>query len=123
MVLEKLAEKKRLASQLRGAQIQRKQIAEFVAEYGRATRLQHDQRYACINLCSQNAHNSFEILLGLVEKTEIVKRSSTAQMNLRDDHIESRALQNFQRRTAGLRMKIIVERVRPQNDVAFPGRS
>src|SRR6266851_4069837 len=121
MVLEKLAEKKRLASQLRGAQIQRKQIAEFVAEYGRATRFQHDQRYACINLCSQNAQNSFEIFLGLVEKTEIVKRSSTAQMKLRDDYVESRALQNFQCCTAGFRMKIIVECVRPQNDVAFSG--
>src|ERR1700680_5018654 len=43
-------------------------------------------------------------------------------MNLRDDHVESRALKNFQCCPARLRMKVIVERIGPQNDVALSGR-
>ncbi len=70
-----------------------KQVAQFIAEYGSATRLQHNQRNARHNLFGQNGHHSFEIFLGFIQQAEIVQRPSAAQVNLRDDHVETRALQ------------------------------
>ena len=80
MALEKLAEKKRLASQLHGARIPRKQIAQFVAKDGCAARFQHDDGHARVNSRAQNGQNLLQILLGLVEHAEIVERPSAAQV-------------------------------------------
>src|ERR1700730_4938073 len=115
MVLEKLAQKKRLASQLRGPRIQRKQIAEFVFKYGSATRLQDNDWYARIDLRAKHAHNLFEILLGLIEQTEVVQWPAAAQVNVRNGDAESRPLQHFFCREAGFGMEIIIESIHPEN--------
>src|SRR6266853_1758675 len=39
-------------------------------------------------------------------------------MHLRDADLETRALENIKRRAAGVRMKIIIKSIRPQNDFA-----
>src|SRR5712691_723157 len=122
LVLEKLAEEKRLTSQPGGARIRREQIAELIAKDGSTTRLQHDDWDARINLDAQGTHDSLQVFLGSVEHAEIVQRSPAAQMNLGDSHLETRALKYFQRRAARIWMKIIVKRVRPQNNLALVRR-
>ena len=78
MMLEELAEKKRLAAQLHGARIPRKQIAEFVAEYGSATGFQDDDGNARFDLRAQDAQYSFEVFFRFVEEAEIVQRPAAA---------------------------------------------
>src|ERR1700676_5033815 len=115
MMLQKLAEEKRLASQPGGAWILREQIAQFIAKDGSAALFQDDDRDAGVNLHAQGAHDSLQIFLGPVEHAEIVQWPPAAEMNLRDGDLETRALKHFQRSTACVRMKVIVKRVGPQN--------
>src|SRR6266436_1578867 len=115
MVLKKLAQKKRLASQLRGPCIQRKQIAEFVFKYGSATRLQDNDWNARIDLRAKHAHDFFKILLGLIEQTEVVEWPAAAQVNVRNGDAEYRPFQLFFRLEAVFRMEIIIESIHPQN--------
>src|SRR5579872_4693785 len=125
LLFQKLAQEKRLVSQPDGTLIHGKQIAQFIPKDGSATRFQHDDRDPGHNWGAQDAHDSFQILFGLVEHAEIIERPAAAQMHLRNPDLETCALKYIKRRAASVRMKIIVERVRPQNHFAlvYCGRS
>src|SRR5260370_32064124 len=122
LVLEKLAEEKRLTSQPGGARIRWEQIAQLIAKDRSTARLQHDDRDARINLDAQGTHDSLQVFLGSVEHAEIVQRSPAAKMNLGDADLETHAPKYFQRRASRVRMKVIVKRVRPQNNLALGRR-
>src|SRR5258708_30843904 len=74
LVFQKLAEKKRLASQPDGARICREQIAQLIAKDGSATRFQHDDRHARINLQAQGTHDSLDVFFGPVRHATLVYR-------------------------------------------------
>src|ERR1017187_2413678 len=93
IVLEKLAEEKCLVPQPGSARIGRKEVAQFIAKDGSATRFQYDDRNTGINLHSQGAQDSLKVLPGHVKHAEIVQRPPAAQVNSRDTDIKSRVLQ------------------------------
>src|SRR2546422_9733310 len=63
--------------------------------------------------------DALEIVPGVVQKSEVVERTSAAQMTARDRDAEAGARQHVQRRAAGLRIEVVVERVHPENDVGI----
>src|SRR5258708_25603312 len=107
LVLEKLAEEKRLTSQPGGARIRWEQIAQLIAKDRSTARLQHDDRDPRINLDAQGTHDSLQVFLGSVEHAGIVQRSPAAKMNLGDADLQTHTLKYFQRRTPNVRIAVL----------------
>src|SRR5712692_4717370 len=118
MMLEKFAEKKRLTAQPPGAWVRWKQIAQLIAKNGGAAWFQDHHRYVSVNLFTQRMQDPLQILLSLVEHAEIIERATTAEMLPGNDRIAARRNEHLQRGAARFRVKIIIEGVRPQNNLA-----
>src|SRR5713226_627124 len=121
---EKFAEQKYLLSQSARARVVREQIAQLVPKHGSAARLEHDDRQPSVNFRTQDIHDLFQVSLGPGEHSEVIQRTSTTQNIARAFHSETRVLQNFESGAARLWMKIIVERIDPQQYFLLfrPGR-
>src|SRR5712692_4452491 len=115
MVLQKFAEKKRLAEQPPGARVLWKQIAQLIAKYGGAAWFQDHHWYACVNLLPQLMQDPLQILLGPVEHAKIIERPPAAKMSPGNGHLAARGNEHLQRGAARFRVKVIIEGVCPQN--------
>src|SRR5438093_13370424 len=112
---QEFAEYEGLFPQAFGPIIRRKQVAEFVSKYGGAAWFQHDDRDAGIDGPRQFPEDLLQIRSCAVDHAEIVERPPAAKVSGRHTHFEARVSQHFVCGFAGLRMKVVVESIRPED--------
>ena len=78
LMLEELAQEKRLLPQSVCARIGRKQISQLVSKHRRAARLQHDDGPSGLEPRTEHVQDSLQIRLRLYEHAEIVERPPAA---------------------------------------------
>src|ERR1700675_154053 len=96
----------------------RKQVLQFVAKNGSATRLKNNDRNAGIDGLRKDFDNALEVLLGSIEHSEIVERTPAAGLPGRNRHSEAGIHEDAERGLDCFGMKIVVEGVHPQDDLA-----
>src|SRR5580700_3725840 len=111
---EEFAEQKSLARQSLRTFVARKEVEEFIAKDGDTARLQADHWNARLDLRREFVENPEQEGLGTIEHAVIVERAPTAQVRPWHHHPEASRFENLDRRLGGARLKIIVERVRPE---------
>src|ERR1700677_1218411 len=115
MLLQKFAEQESLTPQAVGTRIPGKEISQFVAKYRCAARLQNHDGQASFDLRREHPHDALQILLGPVEHAKVVQRPAAAQMAPGDFYVEPCVRKYFKCRPTGLRLKVIIEGVCPED--------
>src|SRR5438128_2247701 len=111
---EKFAQQESLSLQPLCLLIEREEIRELVPEYGCACRLEDDQRRAGANILRQGVENFLQVALRAIQHAPFVQRPAATQVPFRYHHLAASVLQDFVGCNRGLRVKVIVERIRPQ---------
>src|SRR5215469_8804048 len=94
-LLEKFAEQQGLLAEGLGALVVRKQIGEFIAEYGDAGRFESNDGDAGFDLRLELIEDFEQQAFGAVEHAKVVKGASAAQIGARDTHAKSGGLKDF----------------------------
>src|SRR6185437_5469949 len=94
-----------------------KEILEFFFEHGSTARLEYQNGKPGLDIAFQAAQDTLQIDFGFVEHAEVVERTPAAKVLARNPHAPSHVFEYFHRGLRGMRVKIVVERVRPQNDL------
>ena len=121
--LEKFAQEKRLLVQPLCQRMIRKHVHEFIPKGCGTTRLQNDHWRSRVNFRCEIAEDFLELSPGGLEKTEIVERSSAAHGCGRNIHFEAGGFENLDCRPCDLRIEIVREGIRPENDASCRGAS
>jgi hypothetical protein len=116
-LFKKFAEQECLLAQGLSAGIVREKVDEFITEDGDAAGFEADDGDAGFNLRLQLVEYFEQQSLGAVEHAEVVERASTAEIGAGDQDAEAGRFQDLDGRTGGLRQKIIVERISPEEDL------
>ena len=95
----------------------REKIEQLVAENGEAAWLQADDRNAAANFRPQAFRESGGTGLGRLEHAGVVQGPSATEDGSRDLNLVARRLQHLDGGLADLGMKVVVERVGPEDDV------
>jgi hypothetical protein len=112
---EEFAEQKGLVTQALGARILREKVDELIAKDARAAGFEEDEEKAGVDLGRAIAQDLFQIGAGLLQKAEIVERAAAADVLARDFGREAGAFEDARRSVEGLRVVVVVPRVRPQD--------
>ena len=115
MMLQEFAEQESLTPQAVRTRIARKQVSQFVAKHRGAARLQDHDGYAGVDLRGEHPHDALQVFPGSVEHAKVVQRPATAEMVPRDLHPKPRVRKYFKCSPAGLRLKVVIEGIRPEN--------
>src|SRR6185437_5143349 len=92
----------------------REEVEELVAEYSRAAWFQHNNGHSGIDLGSEAGQDALEVAPGFVEETEVIERSSAADVLRRDFDALAHAVEELCRGAEGLGMEVVVPGVRPE---------
>src|SRR5881628_1055834 len=123
MMLQEFAEQKGLPPQAFGACVGGEEPAKLVAEHGGAARFEHDNRTARVDRRTKRLQHTLQIHLGVVQETEVVQGSPAAEVLIGNGRAETCVPQDSERGLARLRVKVVVERVDPEDDVASTRRN
>jgi hypothetical protein len=93
-----------------------KEVDEFVAENGNATRFEADDGDASFDFGGKFVEDLKQERLGAVEHAEVVERAAAAEVGSRDDDAEAGRFEDFDGGLGGLRLEIVVEGVGPEED-------
>ena len=118
--LQEAAEGEGLSAQALADAVVRKQVAQLVAENARATRLQHDDGQAGVNLVFHRVEHAQQIFFCRSEQSEVVKRSPAAKMafRLRHVHGETGVPKYFVGGLADVRVEVVVPGVGKEHHFA-----
>ena len=116
--LEELGEVVDVAREPRGVVVVREQLSELLLEDCDAARLQADDGDVLAIPLAQPVEVPPQVALGEVEEAVVVQRPAAADVPLRDDDLPSRVLYRLDRRHADVRVEVVVERVRVEDDLA-----
>src|ERR1051325_6243425 len=116
---EELAQQEGLLAQPARVDIGREKVFQFIAKNGGATRLQHDHGRAGFDLGPEGFEDLPQSLFRFIEQAVIVERPAAAQMRLGHLNAETGVFEHFDGRLGDIRMKVVVERVRPEQDWRF----
>jgi hypothetical protein len=105
-----------LAGEFLGALVVGKEVEEFVAEDGDATRLETDNRDAGFDLGFELVENFEEQSLGAVEHAEVVEGASAAEVGAGDTDGVSGGFEDVDGGAGGGREEIVVEGVGPEEN-------
>src|SRR4051812_38250166 len=94
----------------------RQQVQQFVTEDQTATWFEHYEWNSAFNLRRHDTQNILEIFPRGSEQSEIIERSPATHVLLWHQHSVPCILQHRDRCLRGLRMKIGVECIRPENN-------
>ena len=117
LLFQEFAEQVSLFGQSVGAIIVRKQVAELVAEDGYAAGLKADDWDSGGDFGTQDVERFEQQPLGPVQHAKVVQRAAAAEICLRNQDFIASRIENFNSRTRGFRMKVVVKRVRPEDDL------
>ena len=120
---KKFAQQKRLLCQPLGALIGGEEVGQLIAKDAGAAGLEHHKGHPGIDLRAEAFQNPQQVLPRLVEEAEIVQRPAAADVLRRDLHLESSRGEHLMRRTQHLGMKVVVPRIRPQQQRGPTGNS
>src|SRR5690349_17573549 len=96
--------------------VRREQVSELIAEHRRTRGLENDDGRAGVYVLLDHVHHVPEITFSAFEHAPLVKWTAAAHWGFRNLYGETCVLQHECRSLRGFRMKVIVERVRPQDD-------
>jgi len=113
---QELAQQERLAAQALRILILRKEIGQLVAEDGDAARLEPDDRRAGADVVPQGVEDLAELAPCEAEHAEVVERAAAAERLRGNGNVIAGGLQDLDGRLRRLRMEIVVEGVRPEQD-------
>src|SRR5437762_12711212 len=114
LLFQKFTEQVNLNGELASAWVVWQQIQQFIAEDRSTTRFENDYWSSSLNLLRERVQNLKQQAPGTRAKTKIVKRPPAAQHFTRQHHFEPRSHQDLYRCPCGVRKKVIVKCVRPE---------
>jgi len=116
VLLQELAEEKRLPRQGLGALVVREEVEEFVAEDGDAAGLEADDGDSGFNFGFELVEDFEQKALGAIEHAEVVEGTAAAEIGLRYRDAEAGGLEDFDGGAGGGGSEVVVESVRPEEN-------
>src|SRR5579883_546124 len=117
LAVEELREEGRAPRQARRSLVALQQAGKLIAQRADACRLQADDRRAGLQMLLQDVEISMEQTPGRIQAAPIVQRPPAAHMSARDLDLIAEALEQLHRGDGRGSAEVVVERVRPQQDL------
>ena len=95
------------------------EVEHFVAEHSQATWLQAHHRRSGLDRGFEVVQDIAEKLVGVIEKSIVIERPSAAKRRARHYNAKSGILQDLCGRGRYARMKVVIERIGPENDLGL----
>ena len=96
--------------------IVRQHLRQLVAEHRDAARLDADDRHAGPDRAPQDTKRSLEVAAGEAQEAVVVERAPAADVPARHDHAKTGVLEHLNGRGPDLRLEVVREGVRPEDD-------
>src|SRR5690606_26627961 len=114
---QELGQRHRLRAEPLRIRVVGEQLVELVPEDGDAARLEPHDRCAGADLRPEYVDDAAELVSGQVQHAEVVERAAAAEERPRHADAEAGTLEHVHCRRGDLRVEVVVERVRPEDDL------
>jgi hypothetical protein len=100
----------------------RVQIDQLIVKHRETARFEDHDGRSGLEVRPEGVEDRAQLTFGRLEKSVVVQRPTAAERSRRQHHLAPRVLEQLGGRNRRLRMKVVVEGIRPEHDLSTSGR-